>query len=316
MKNSFRNSFNNAPRGSLNNNGACSGIKSRVVSGIARSMVSSLIAVVLLVCAGTSTALAAGMNSVSTTYVRDHYQLLSTNDVQEFEERAAQLATTYQCAPYITIVNNIGQQNVRSYAESYWQENDLGINADKDGIMFLFAVDSRDYVTITHGQGETGGITIFTDYRIAQIEDEVVSELADNNWEDACDTFLDEVSQTLSYYQESGTAWDVSNDPKEARIAFLAKLAVAILLSLGIAIAFCWYWAGQMKSARMQTQASAYLEEDSFELTRKEDHFIRTVRTVAKIEHERDHDSGHGGSFSGGSTISSSGFGGSSGGKF
>lgn len=278
-----------------------------------------IIAGVLFACCTASTALAAGMNSISTTYVRDHYQLLSESKVQELESTAAQLANTYQCAPYITIVDNIGQKTVRDYAESYWLENNLGLSSDKDGIMFLFAVDSRDYVTITHGQGETGGITMFTDYRISQIEEAVVDELKDNNWDDACETFLDEVNQTCEYYTtNNNTAWDVSNDPVKARKDIIGKIAIAILISAGVAGVLCWHWASQMKTARAQTQANAYLEQGSLVLTQKTDRFVTTKRTVVKIEHDHnnDNDGGFSSGFSGGSTVSSSGFGGSSGGKF
>lgn len=290
----------------------------RVSAGILTGVLAGVLAAFMLVCATTSTALAAGMNSISTTYVRDHYQLLSESSVQELENTAAQLANTYQCAPYITIVNDIGQKTVRDYAESYWLENNLGLSSDKDGIMFLFAVDSRDYVTITHGQGETGGITMFTDYRISQIEQEVVDELKDNNWEDACETFLNEVNQTCEYYRTNNTAWDVSNDPIEARKDLIIKIAIAVLISAGVAGLLCWHWAGQMKTARAQTQANAYLEQGSLVLTQKSDRFVTTNRTVVKIQHEHnnDNDSGFSSGFGGGSSVSSSGFGGSSGGKF
>ena len=46
------------------------------------------------------------------------------------------------------------------------------------GILFLIALDSRDYVTITSG----GGVTAFTDYRIAQIEDKIVPMLSDGSY--------------------------------------------------------------------------------------------------------------------------------------
>lgn len=275
-----------------------------------KKILCSFFAALLIVCATVTPALAKGYNDISTTYVRDHYQLLSDSTLQSMEAEAESLSDTYKCNVYLTIVDDIGTYTVRQYAEAYWNAYDLGRGANKDGIMFLIAVDSRDYVTITHGQGTTGGITIFTDYRIEQIEDAIVEELKGNNWVAGCNAYLDKVTETFEFYTENGEPWDSNNDPEDAWIGLLIKILVTILVPLLIAAAICSFWASQMKTARLATEASSYLERGSLVLTRQTDHFLRTTRVVTKIEKS---DSSSGG---GGSTVSDSGFGGSSGGKF
>ena len=274
----------------------------------------SLFALLLILCTNVFTAvtpaLASGMNEISTTYVRDHYQLLSSSDLQKMESQAAQLSSTYGCNVYLTIVdgNNIySTQEVREYAKQYWNTYDLGSGTERDGIMFLIAVDSRYYVTITHGQGQTGGVTIFTDYRIGQIEDAVTSELSDNDWVDGCQAYLDKVSDTLAFYQEQGQPWDTDNDPDLSSGEFTLKVAATILIPLLIAGGLCFMWARQMKTARLKNEASDYLDRSSFVLTKERDTYLTTTRSVIKIERE---ESG------GGSSIDSGGFGGSSGGRF
>ena len=179
-----------------------------------KKILCSFFAALLIVCATVTPALAKGYNDISTTYVRDHYQLLSDSTLQSMEAEAKSLSDTYKCDVYLTIVDDIGTYTVRQYAEAYWNAYDLGRGANKDGIMFLIAVDSRDYVTITHGQGTTGGITIFTDYRIEQIEDAIVEELKDNNWVAGCNVYLDKVTETFEFYTEHGEPWDNNNDPE------------------------------------------------------------------------------------------------------
>lgn len=278
-----------------------------------KKMFCSMFVALLIVCTTVSPAFAQGMHKISTTYIRDHYQLLSSDDLQSFETQAAQLSNTYQCNVYLTIVDTLdgytGSSAARKYAEDYWNTYDLGRGSEKDGIMLLIAVDSRDYVTITHGQGETGGTTLFTDYRIEQIEDAVVDELKDDNWTDACAVYLDKVSETMSFDRENGESWDSDNDPESAQSAFIFKLIATIVIPLLIAGGACAMWASQMKTARLKKEARDYLDESSFALTHKEDRYLTTTRTAVKIEEDRD-------SGGGGSTISSSGFGGSDGGKF
>ena len=276
-----------------------------------KKILCSFFAALLVVCAMVTPALAKGYNDISTTYVRDHYQLLSDSTLQSMEAEAESLSDTYKCDVYLTIVDDLGSYtSSRQFAEAYWNYYDLGRGTNKDGIMFLIAVDSRDYVTITHGQGTTGGITIFTDYRIEQIEDAIVEELKGNNWVAGCEAYLEKATETFEFYTEHGEPWDSNNDPENAWIALLIKILVTILVPLLIAAAICALWASQMKTARLATEASSYLERGSLVLTRQTDHFLRTTRVVTKIEKS---DSSSGG---GGSTVSDSGFGGSSGGKF
>lgn len=274
-----------------------------------KKLLSTVFAAILVVCMTVSPALAKGFNDISTTYVRDHYQLLSSSDLESFESQAANLSDKYGCNVYLTIVDNIGNYSARQYAEAYFTQNKLGSGADKNGIMFLIAVDSRDYVTVTHGQGQYGGITMFTDYRIAQIESDIVAQLKNNHWTEACATYLNDVEDTLSFYSESDKPWDVNNDPESAQTEFYMKLAATFLIPLLLAILLCGMWASQMKTARLKHEANDYFEEGSLVLTRKQDRYVTTTRNVVKIESDN-----NGGG--GGSSISLSGFGGSSGGKF
>lgn len=66
----------------------------------------------------------------------------------------------------------------RDYAKNYYISNGLGYGDEQSGILFLLAVGSRKYVTITYGEG----VTAFTDYRIEQQEDEIVPQLSDEEW--------------------------------------------------------------------------------------------------------------------------------------
>lgn len=276
---------------------------------------SVLLAALLVMCATARPALAdtaedtvnTGNTTSETIYIRDHYNLLSTNEWNSLENKAEQLSDTYQCDVYLTILDNINGYDVRQYAEAYWDYFELGRGANQDGIMFLFAVDSRDYVTITHGQGKTGGITIFTDYGIERIEDAVVSELKNDNWERACEVYLNEVSDIFAFYKENGEPFDIGNDPEAANTAFVLKVVATIVIPLLITGGLCFMWARQMKTARLKKEAGDYLDHDSFVLTNRQDIYLTTTRNVVKIEK---HES------SGGSSVSSSGFGGSSGGKF
>ena len=87
-------------------------------------------------------------------------------------------ASGHDCDVYFLVVDSIGDADQRQYAKDYYLANGLGSGSEQSGILFLLAVGSRKYVTITYGSG----VTAFTDYRIEQIEDAVVPYLSDDDW--------------------------------------------------------------------------------------------------------------------------------------
>ena len=78
------------------------------------------------------------------------------------------------------------------------------------------------------------------------------------------------------------------------------ELALVPLLT---ALVVCLVMKGKMKSARLQTQADAYITQDSLRLTRQDDRYITTTQTRVKIETAK----------SGGTSVNSGGFSHSSG---
>ena len=240
------------------------------------------------------------------SYVLDNYGLYDSSTRQELEQSASQLASTYGVAPYLVVVDDIGSQTVRSFAESYWLDHELGIGSDASGIMFLIAVDSRDYVTITHGTG----IYAFTDYGIEQLEDAVVSYLGDDEWEDAAECYYEQCSSILAFCADKGEPFDSHNDPAARAVALGMALAIALLLALAVAFIVRRILKGQLKSVAAGSSAASFLA-GSVVLTAQQDVFTGSHVSVVPLPKNDDNGGGLGGS-----TVSASGFGGSAGGKF
>ena len=240
------------------------------------------------------------------SYVLDDYGLYDSSTRQELEQSASQLASTYGVAPYLVVVDDIGSQTVRSFAESYWLDHELGIGSDASGIMFLIAVDSRDYVTITHGTG----IYAFTDYGIEQLEDAVVSYLGDDEWEDAAECYYEQCSSILAFCADKGEPFDSHNDPAARVVALGMAFAIALLLALAVAFIVRRILKGQLKSVAAGSSAAGFLA-GGVVLTAQQDVFTGSHVSVVPLPKNDDNGGGLGGS-----TVSASGFGGSAGGKF
>ena len=140
--------------------------------------------------------------------VRDEMGLFDADTYNELEQSAEAASSGHDCDVYFLVVNDIGDANQRDFAKNYYVNNGLGSGEGKSGILFLLAVGSRKYVTITYG----GGVTAFTDYRIEQMEDDIVPKLSDGDWAGAARTYIEMADYTLDYYAEHGEPIDVDND--------------------------------------------------------------------------------------------------------
>ena len=91
--------------------------------------------------------------------VRDECGIFDADTLADLEEEAESASDGHGVDVYFLVVDSIGDADQREYAKNYYISNGLGYGDEQSGILFLLAVGSRKYVTITYG----GGVTAFTD---------------------------------------------------------------------------------------------------------------------------------------------------------
>ena len=220
----------------------------------------------------------------------------------DLEEQAESASDGHDVDVYFLVVDDIGDADQRDYAKNYYISNGLGYGDEQSGILFLLAVGSRKYVTITYG----GGVTAFTDYRIEQLEDEVVPLLSDGDYADAAQTYIDLCASTLDFYAENGEPLDYDNDPDGG--LGLIGILIVVGIPMLIAAVVCGILYSRMKTAQLKTEADDYIGA-GLKLRVKTDLYTHTDRVEVYDPPQPESDSG-------GSTTDSDGFGGSSGGSF
>lgn len=237
--------------------------------------------------------------------VRDEYGLFDADTCNSLEASAEAASDGHDCDVYFLTVDSIGDTDQRQYAKDYYQANGLGSGDDQSGILFLVAIGSRKYVTITYG----GGVTAFTDYRIGQIEDEIVPYLSSGDYAAAAQTYIDLCADTLDYYAEHGEPIDIPTEEDSGDDLFVTLLIV-VGIPLVIAAIVCSILYNQMKTAKIKTEANDYIGA-GLQLHTKIDNYTHTTRTQVYDPPAPPPEES-----SGGSTVDSDGFGGSSGGSF
>ena len=251
----------------------------------------------------------------SGTYVFDEYGCFAADEFQALEAKGAELADKYDMGVYFLTTDYMNgladpsSSQRTDYATTYYKNHGLGLNpADGrnygDGIMFVIAVASRDYVTIAYGQGSYS----FSDEGIEAMEDTVLDNIADHkdDWYGAATTYYSQVGSQLQYYDAHGKA-----QQPIGLTGYLIRFFIFLGIPLIITFLVIRSWRNQMKTAVEKSEASSYLDAGSLNLTRSDDQFVNTTLAVTpKPKHE---DRGGGGGWGGGG---GGGFSSSGGGKF
>ena len=209
--------------------------------------------------------------------VRDEYGLFDADTLAQLESSAEDASAGHDCDVYFLTVDSIGDTDQRAYAKNYYVQNDLGSGSGKSGILFMIALGSRKYVTITDG-----------------------------DYADAAQTYIDLCASTLDFYAENGEPLDYDNDPDGG--LGLIGILIVVGIPMLIAAVVCGILYSRMKTAQLKTEADDYIGA-GLKLRVKTDRYTHTDRVEVYDPPQPESDSG-------GSTTDSDGFGGSSGGSF
>lgn len=232
------------------------------------------------------------------SFVFDEAVLLSTSKALELEETAADISVRYGCGVYIVTLLDYEEygSDVRSAAENFFLNHELGLGSDGNGILLLLSMAERDYALIAHG---SLGNAAFTDYGKESLSEEFLDDFRYDDWAGG---FVDYLSASDAFLSaaENGQPVDIGQDSGSGVGLTLIMVLLVPAVIAGIA---CGIMAASMKTARSKTHADEYRK--GIQITNRHDRFI--TRTVVRQKIESSSSSG------GGTRVNSGGFSGRSG---
>ena len=229
----------------------------------------------------TMNALAANPSSLA-----DGAQLLKGSERIAVLNEIGSVEKKYGVRLAVVTVSSTKQVKIGDYAN---QILDSTYKDGKNGNMVL-AMDTRDYYIATD---KTMRQRITDKGGIPALEEQFLPLLKEKKYGDAFKAYASESGELLAYYEANGKAYDPHDQ--------FSVTALAIALALGIVGGFLIrrYLISTMSNVAPALAASAYLDEDSFDLVEKDDTFLfMNVSRVAKAKKEERHDStdsSHGG---------------------
>jgi len=234
-------------------------------------------------------------------YVLDETGTLTDAQIDDLNEKAAELSEKRKCGVYIWIVDLVPEANARTvddleaYVDVFYEKYDLGYGDKKNGIVLLLEIGDipgeRDYLFYTYGPCKS---VFSNDTRERILDDEIVplfkSAFSNGNFYKVADVFLDQVDSEFA---------------TDFIVTLVFKLIAVIFVPMLIALIVCSSWKRKMKTAKLASHADNYIPAGGFNLTGKSDTFL--YRTTTRTRIERSSSSSGGGSSSSSSGRSSGG---------
>lgn len=223
----------------------------------------------------------------------DHADLLTESEEMLLLVRLDSVSEEQQCDVAAVTVTDLEGKTIEAYADDFYDYNGYGMGDGRDGILFLIKVgdDGNEAAFTTHGFG----ITAFTDYGQDMMWDELLPELKEHEFYDAIEEYY-ELSDKLLTMANEGKPYDVDSNKKQLTPSEkIIKWGVIYVLCFLIALLPAWIvvlvMKSGMKTVRHQKSAQNYLYGDGFQVTNRQDIFVKTHTITHRIEDD-DHDSG------------------------
>ena len=241
----------------------------------------------------------------SDVYVSDTYGVLSEDEVNTLNAKAQQISDEYQFGVYAHILyDDASYDDIWSYIEQYYADQDLGYENTSDGILFLITQSSQGgsydiYIPALSNQ------SYFTIDGLEDIQDDAEEGLFDHDYYEAIDTFLDKTQEHLAYYSQHDYPWSyqtdgaVYYDPKTGRSVSGFALILGTIIPFVVACIVVAVNASKHRTKHTATDAAEYIPSyGQLQLTRHNDMYLYRTQSRTKIHHEDNHGGGGGGGFS------------------
>ena len=245
-----------------------------------------VLSIILPVCAESGD----GFNS---PYARlqDDAALLSSDEYNEVLSRLDEISERQSFDVVIHTTEDMdGYSSVVAYADDYYDYNGYGYGEDRDGIILVVAMNTRDLYISTCGFG----ITAFTDYGIDTLLDDVKGYFSDGDYYGGFCSFISEADEYITS-AKNGSPYDINDGDyyySSERSGFFnfTWLMASLIMGLVCALIIVGTMKAQLKTVRPALAAGSYVRKDSIKVKSERDIYL--YRNVSRTEIVRESSSG------------------------
>lgn len=214
----------------------------------------------------------------------DTAELIKPEDEKRLSAAAFSLCEEYEMDIVILTIDSLDGKNVREYADHF-----LEANYGEDGILFLLAIEEREWYISTAGKA----IYALTDYAVQEIGREVVWYLSEEYYFDGFDAYLTQLDKYLCAYQNGLPIDGISN---ENGLTSGEKILISVFIGAAVGGISIFAMRSTMNTKRPQRSAEDYLIRDSYRLRTHSDLFLYSNIRKVRRQQNTSRSGGSGGS--------------------
>ena len=212
-----------------------------------------------------------------------------------------------ECEVAVVTVDSLDGKSAQAYADDFYDFYGYGTGSGDDGILFLLAMDEREWAFTTYGIA----IRAIPNYALDEIADRIVPDLSSGDYCDAFTEYAELARDYVVHYRATGSVLgfagyddDFDDDfyrDDDSGLSVGKKFVISIIVSAVIALIVMLTIKSGMKTIRPNNFAKAYITENSLNLRVSRDTFL--YRNVTRIRRESDssrHSGSRGGRIGGG----------------
>ncbi len=216
----------------------------------------------------------------NTGFVYDEAGLLSESEAESLEQKLAEVSRAYNAQIIVHTVSSVTGGDVDAYLEYWYDSNQFGYGEDRDGVLLLLCMETRDYRILSNGFAGSA----IDPGTIDAIGEAIVSDLSDGDYADAFEAFADE----CAYYLDGYINGFPFNFGKNAIISLIIGVVISLIVSSALK--------GQLKSVQKQHAAGNYVRDGSMNVSVQNDFFLYSTVSRTKKESSSSKSSGGGSS--------------------
>ena len=236
-----------------------------------RKLLTTLLAALLCLSLAISVCAASGAD------IYDEADLLSSAEETRLAEKLEGISEQLNAQIVIMTVSS-ADGSVDTFVEDVYDSMDMGHGENRDGVLLLVCMDSREYRILSNGYA---GEAIGPD-QIDAIGEAIVSDLSDGYYADAFTSFVDQCAYYLDGYL-NGFPFNAGKN-----------LVIALIIGIVAGVTVAFVLKSQLKSVRQQKQANVYIKPGSMQITASRDLFL--YREVSRTRKQSSSSSGSSGS--------------------
>ena len=240
----------------------------------------------------------------------DEYGVLSADEYNTVLEALNVVSDRFQVDTSIAVVNSIaadGYDDSAAYADDLFDAYGYGTGENKDGILFVVAMEERKWALSTHGLA----IQYVTDKGNEYLQEQFLSFLSNGDYERAflayaegCDyLYAERTGQKPSDYFNQSDSYDGDQDFYDEdydsyepvsvgrRLEITARyIPIALLVGFLLSMIPMGIMKAKLRTVQQKSGAADYVDRDSLRITNVRDIFLyRTVSQTRRAQEVEDH---------------------------